>query len=180
MNGWLLSIKCHLSCRVSVLGPIERSVQRYEFGQTSRTLSSYSLLFRTHRANMLPRRIAKFQCSGRDLNTGSRSRLSTNERNNHCNGGCCRYLCQYRRTENWCPPVSYSYLWITAVMMTVLGISVIIACRITPVVSLNHRKFPILVILIATTRKATKTASHINFSKALYYHYDAQYIWFNL
>ena len=49
---------------------------------------------------MPPRRIAKRQCNGRGLNTGSCSLLCINERNNHCNGGCYRYLYKYRRTKN--------------------------------------------------------------------------------
>ena len=35
---------------------------------------------------MALRRIAKLQCGGRDLNTGSCSSSCTNERNNNCNG----------------------------------------------------------------------------------------------
>ena len=49
---------------------------------------------------MPQRRIAKRQCNGRDLTTGSCSLLCINERNNHCNGGCYRYLYKHRRTKN--------------------------------------------------------------------------------
>ena len=49
---------------------------------------------------MPPRRIAKRQCNGRGLNTGSCSLLCINERNNHCNGGCYRNWYKYRRTKN--------------------------------------------------------------------------------